>query len=264
MKREINIFFTGLSFFTRLPFPSWCKFQKEYQFEAVKYFPLAGVIIGIVAALVFYVCHLVLPISLAVILSMIATTLFTGALHEDGLMDVCDGFGGGWNKKRILAIMKDSLIGAFGVVGIVLIFFIRYNAQVEILATQLPFVLIAAHALSRMVAGTLVNTHQYARTENSKAKDYSHKLSRKNIVIMIVTGILPLILLGNIWFFTILIPVYLSKYLLGKYFNKWIGGFTGDCIGATQQICEVVFYLSYLIIFELIIKNDNIAIWKFI
>ncbi len=248
MKREINILFTALSFFTRIPFPKWCTFEKAYQFQAVKYFPFAGIIIGGLAGLVFYCCQLILPMALSVILSMAATTLFTGALHEDGFMDVCDGFGGGWSKERILAIMKDSLIGAFGVVGIVLLFLIKYNCQVEIIASQLPFVLIAAHALSRMVAGTFVNTHQYARIENSKAKDYAHKLSTFNFIFMIFTGILPLALLGNVWFFAILIPVYLCKYLLGRYFNKWIGGFTGDCIGATQQITEVVFYLSYVII----------------
>ncbi len=248
MKREIYILFTALNFFTRIPFPRWCKFEKEYQFEAVKYFPLAGIIVGALAGFVFYCCNFILPTSLSVVLSMIATTLFTGALHEDGFMDVCDGFGGGWSKERILAIMKDSLIGAFGVVGIVLLIFTKYNCQIEIKVSELPFVLIAAHSLSRMVAGTLVNTHQYARTENSKVKDYTHKLSTKNLIIMVVTGIVPLVLLENLWFFSILIPVYLSTFLLGRYFNKWIGGFTGDCIGATQQITETVFYISYIII----------------
>lgn len=246
MKRELNIFFTGLSFFTRIPFPRWADFKKEYQHEAIKYFPIAGLIIGGMAALVFYVSNILLPFNLAVILSMVATALLTGALHEDGFMDVCDGFGGGWTKERILEIMKDSLIGAFGVTGIIFLILTKFYCQFSISANQLPWILIAAHSTTRMAAATLVNTHQYARVENSKAKDYSQKLSIGNFIFMVLTGILPLALLGNVKFFLIIIPVYLCKFLLGRYFNKWINGYTGDCIGATQQVCEIVFYLSYL------------------
>ncbi|NOU58245.1 adenosylcobinamide-GDP ribazoletransferase [Marinifilum caeruleilacunae] len=246
MKRELNIFFTGLSFFTRLPFPKWASFKEEYQHEAIKYFPIAGLIIGGIAAFVFYLFNLLLPFNLAVIVSMAATALLTGALHEDGFMDVCDGFGGGWTKERILEIMKDSLIGAFGVTGIIFLIITKFYCQFSISANQLPLILIAAHSSTRMVAASLVNTHKYARVGNSKAKDYSQKLSPGNFIFMLITGILPLALLGNLKFFLILIPVYLCKVLLGRYYNKWIDGYTGDCIGATQQVCEVVFYLSYL------------------
>ncbi|RUT80179.1 adenosylcobinamide-GDP ribazoletransferase [Ancylomarina longa] len=248
MKREINIFFTGLSFFTRIPFPKWLKFKKEYQYEAIKYFPLSGFIIGTFAGLIFYLANIFLPFQLSVILSMGLTVLFTGGLHEDGFMDVCDGFGGGWTRERILEIMKDSLIGAFGVTGIVFLILTKYFCQYSISASQLPLILIAAHTSTRMVAATLVNTHQYARVENSKAKNYTQKLSVGNFLFTIITGIFPILFLGHIKFLLILIPVYLSKILLGRYFNKWIGGFTGDCIGATQQVCEIVFYLSYIVI----------------
>lgn len=253
MRKEIDIFFTGLSFFTRVPFPKWTRFKKEYQHEAIKYFPISGAIIGGLAGLVFYLANMFFPFNLAVMLSMGFTVLFTGALHEDGFMDFCDGFGGGWTRDRILEIMKDSLIGAFGVTGIVFLVMTKFFCQYSISATHLPLILIAAHSVSRMFAATLVNTHQYARTENSKAKDYSQKLSTKNLIFTIITGVLPLALLGNVKFFLILIPVYLSKILLGRYFNKWIGGFTGDCIGATQQVCEIVFYLSYMVIINQIL-----------
>lgn len=246
--RELNIFFTGLSFFTRIPFPKKAEFKKEYQHEAIKYFPISGIIIGAFAALVFYLANWVLPFNIAVVLSLGATVLFTGGLHEDGFMDVCDGFGGGWTRERILEIMKDSLIGAFGVTGIVFLVLTKFSCQYSVSAAQLPWVLIAAHSTSRMFAASLVNSHKYARVDNSKAKDYSHKLSAGNFIFTILSGILPIVLLGHIKYFLILIPVYLCKILLGRYFKKWIGGFTGDCIGATQQVCEVMFYLSYLII----------------
>jgi adenosylcobinamide-GDP ribazoletransferase len=248
LKKEINILFTALSFFTRIPFPKWAKFKAEYQHSAIKYFPVSGWIVGAVAAGIFYLSHLFLPLHLSLILSLGGTALFTGALHEDGFMDVCDGFGGGWTKERILEIMKDSLIGAFGVTGIIFLVLTKFCCQFSIPVEQIPLVLIAAHSLSRMAVATFVNTHQYARVENSKAKDYTHKISTGSFIFVILTGILPLFLFQNWLVFLLIIPVYLTKTLMGRYFNKWIGGFTGDCIGATQQVCEIVFYISFLLL----------------
>jgi len=248
MFRELNIFFTALSFFTRIPFPKWAKFEKAYQHEAVKYFSIAGIIIGGLSGLVFALCYWVLPFHLSLILCMVFTTLFTGALHEDGFMDVCDGFGGGWTKDRILEIMKDSLVGAFGISGILFLVLTRFFGMASLSPGDLPVVLIITHSLSRTLAGSLVNSHAYARTDNSKAKDYAHKLSAGNQVFLWITGILPLLLLQDIKFFLILIPAFLTKFFLGRYFQKWIGGYTGDCIGATQQVVEVVIYISFYII----------------
>ncbi|RZT95873.1 cobalamin-5'-phosphate synthase [Ancylomarina subtilis] len=248
MFRELNIFFTALSFFTRIPFPRWAKFEKVYQHEAVKYFSLSGIIIGGLSALVFVLSHWLLPFHISLILSMIFTTLFTGALHEDGFMDVCDGFGGGWTKERILEIMKDSLVGAFGISGILFVVLARFFGMEALSASSLPVVLIVAHSFSRTLAGSLVNSHEYARVDNSKAKDYAHKLSRGNQAFLWLTGLLPILLLQDIKYFLIIIPAFLTKYLLGRFYQKWIGGYTGDCIGATQQVVEIVIYLSIYII----------------
>ncbi len=248
MMRELKLFFTGLSFFTRIPFPKCLQFEKELQYQAIKYFPLAGSIVGGVAALAFCLFKILLPFDLSVILSMGISVLFTGALHEDGFMDVCDGFGGGWTKTKILEIMKDSSSGAFGLTGIVFLILIKFLCQTSISPNQLPWVLIAAHSSSRMLASCLPNLHQYARSENSKSKDYLHKLKRGNFALMLTTGLLPFALLEEMKFLLILLPSTLCMLLLGRYYQKWIGGFTGDCIGATQQICELVFYFSYLII----------------
>ncbi|MRT92741.1 adenosylcobinamide-GDP ribazoletransferase [Ancylomarina sp. 16SWW S1-10-2] len=248
MFRELNIFFTALSFFTRIPFPKWAKFQKEYQYEAVKYFSIAGLIIGGLSGLLFALCNWLLPFNISLILCMVFTTFLTGALHEDGFMDVCDGFGGGWTKERILEIMKDSLVGAYGISGIIFIIMTRFFGMQAISASLLPIVLIIAHSFSRTLAGSLVNSHVYARVENSKAKDYTHKLSTGNHLFLWLTGLLPIFLLQDIKYFLIIIPAFLAKYLLGRFFQKKIGGFTGDCIGATQQIVEIVIYLSFYII----------------
>lgn len=253
IKKELNILFTAMSFFTRLPFPSWASFKSEYQHQAIKHFPLSGIIIGGASALVFMAFYQFVPVNLSIIICMGFTVLFTGGLHEDGFIDVCDGFGGGWTKERILEIMKDSLIGAYGVTGLVFMVLSRFFCLQAIDPHHIPIVLIASHALSRWAATTLVNTHTYARQSNSKAKDYTHKLSLTNMLFATAVGWLPLVFLPSWIFLIILVPVIIGKMLLARYFNKWIGGYTGDCIGATQQVTELIFYISYIIILNIYI-----------
>ncbi|HXB12726.1 MAG TPA: adenosylcobinamide-GDP ribazoletransferase, partial [Bacteroidia bacterium] len=120
MKKEIRIFFTALMFFTRIPCPKWVDHSEEYLNRSSKYFPLMGWIVGGLSSIVFYSCSFFLPISVSVLLSMVTSIYVTGAFHEDGLADVCDGFGGGWIKDKIMDIMKDSRVGAFGVIGVVM------------------------------------------------------------------------------------------------------------------------------------------------
>lgn len=253
MKKELQIFLTAIMFYTRIPVPRWVNHDAEYLNKATKYFPLIGWVVGGIAALVFMGANYLFNTPIAIILSMAASVLLTGAFHEDGFADVCDGFGGGWTKEKILLIMKDSRVGAYGVIGLIFILSLKFYLLSSFITTQLPFILIAAHALSRWAAATFILTHQYVReNEDSKAKPVAKQFLVSHFLIASLFGILPLILLKNGYAFLIIIPVYLMKIYLGWYFKRWIGGYTGDCLGATQQLCEVVFYLSAL------------AVWKFI
>ncbi len=260
MKKEIRIFFTALMFFTRIPCPKWVDHSEEYLNRSSKYFPLMGWIVGGLSSIVFYSCSFFLPISVSVLLSMVASIYVTGAFHEDGLADVCDGFGGGWTKDKIMDIMKDSRVGAFGVIGVVMALLIKYASLSSLPiypVLLIPCVIISAHSISRFFAVTFLMTHEYARdSQNSKSKPLATKLSAGDFFIALVFGLLPLTLFGLHYkqyeLFLLLIPQLITKFLLGRFFKKWIGGYTGDCLGATQQICEVVFYISFL------------ALWKFI
>jgi adenosylcobinamide-GDP ribazoletransferase len=249
LKNEIHIFFTALMFFTRIPCPKWVNYSETYLEKASRYFPLMGWIIGGIAALVFCAARFVLPVPLAVILSMGASILATGAFHEDGFADVCDGFGGGWTQAKILEIMKDSRIGSYGAIGIVLMLLTKFLTLSTVNLNILPLVMIAGHSLSRLSATTFMFTHQYARAnEDSKAKPVAKHISLKDLLLASFFGLAPLLLLKNPLFFLLIIPVYISKWLLGRYFKKWIGGYTGDCLGATQQVGELIFYLSVIVI----------------
>ena len=253
MKKELQILLTAIMFYTRIPVPRWVNHDADYLNKATKYFPFIGWIAGVVSAAVFMAANYLLNPPVAILLSMVASVLLTGAFHEDGFADMCDGFGGGWTKEKILLIMKDSRVGAYGVIGLIFMLATKFYLLYSFTASQLPVVLIAAHALSRWAAATFILTHQYVReNEDSKAKPVAKQFSVAHFLIASLFGILPLLLFNNVYIFLLIIPVYTMKIYLGWYFKKWIGGYTGDCLGATQQLCEIIFYLSLL------------ALWKFI
>ena len=253
MKKEVQIFLTAVMFYTRIPVPSWVNHDADYLNKATKYFPLIGWIVGIIAVLVFVGANYLFNPSIAIIISMAASVLLTGAFHEDGFADVCDGFGGGWTKEKILMIMKDSRVGAYGVIGTIFILSLKFYVLASFTPIQIPIVLIAAHALSRWAASTFILTHEYVReNEDSKAKPVAKKFLFAHFLIASLFGILPIILFKNAMAFLLIIPVYLMKVYLANYFKKWIGGYTGDCLGATQQLCEIVLYLSAFVLWKFI------------
>lgn len=252
MKRELQVFLTAVMFFTKIPCPKWVDHSPEFLNESARYFSLVGIIVGSVGALIFWGADFLFPQSIAVLLSMLATIWLTGAFHEDGLADMFDGFGGGWTKEQILSIMKDSRIGTFGVAGLVGILAVKFVSLNELPAGAVPALLIAGHAASRFLATTLILTHHYVRGEPSKAKPVAKKMTRASVAVSAVFGLLPLLLVPHSWVWLALIPMVLVLLYLGRFFNKWIGGHTGDCSGATQQLTEVTFYLSAVVIWSFI------------
>jgi adenosylcobinamide-GDP ribazoletransferase len=247
MKQEFQIFFTALMFFTRIPCPTWLNYSEAYLNQSIKYFPLIGWIVGGSAALVFWFSTFIFPISIAIVLSMVTSILITGAFHEDGFADVCDGFGGGWAKAQVLEIMKDSRVGTYAVIGISLILLLKFSALQAIPIDMIPFILVAGHSISRFASSIIIFKYHYAReNENSKAKPVAKKLSIKHFIIAGFFGIAPLLLLPSYNCLFAIMAIFLMTIYLGYFFTQRIGGYTGDCLGATQQLTEIVFYLAYV------------------
>ncbi len=251
MRRELVYFFAALRFFTRLPVPAWVGHDQAQLNHAARYFPLVGILVGALAAGVTEAAALVLPISLAVLLGMAASVWVTGAFHEDGFADVCDGFGGGWEKAQVLAIMKDSRVGSYAVIGVLLLLLAKWNALVEIDAPFEPpllaLALVAAHAISRLASTTLIFVLDYVRDDaSSRAKPLAVRLAPHELAIAAVCGLAPCLLLPAGEVLVALLAVILVTLLLARYFVKRIGGYTGDCLGATQQLTELAFYLGLL------------------
>jgi adenosylcobinamide-GDP ribazoletransferase len=119
LRAHLRLLLLAVQFYTRLPVPAWVGYSDELLNKATVYFPLVGWLVGSVAAGAFMGANFLFRnTELALLLSMVASILLTGAFHEDGFADVCDGFGGGWTPDKILAIMKDSRLGTYGVTGL--------------------------------------------------------------------------------------------------------------------------------------------------
>jgi len=244
-RSELEYFFGAIRFFTRLPVPGWVGHSSEALERSMRYFPLVGLIVGGIAGIVFVLSSFFWPKTLAVLASMAATLYATGAFHEDGWGDMVDGFGGGWDKTRILAIMKDSRIGSYGAVALIMLLLFKFFALVEIDLLLVPITLIAGHGFSRLCATLVLSRLDYVRDEG-KAKPLATRIGRGELAFAALTGLLPLLLLPPRQSIPAVILALLATFWLARMFRKQIGGYTGDCLGATQQLSEAAFYCGLL------------------
>ncbi len=252
----LRLFLTAIQFFTRLPVPGWVGHSAGQLEQAARYLPLVGSVVGALAAAVLWMMAQVLPLPLAVVLSIIAGILITGAFHEDGLADFADGFGGGHTPEKVLAIMKDSRTGAYGVIALVLVLLVKFEALLALCEMHaLPAVaaaLIAAHAVSRLLAVSLMRTQRYVRTDDSaRAKPAAQSMDTSGFIIALLGAAitLPLLPLSGIPPANVaaaLLAALLMRAWLAWRIQRRLGGYTGDCLGAVQQLSEVAFYLGLL------------------
>lgn len=256
LKKEYRYLLTAIMFYTRIPCPQWIDHNPDDLNKATRYFPFIGWIVGSISFLAFWVFDLLFNSDIAILLSMITGIFITGAFHEDGFADVCDGFGGGWTKEKILAIMKDSRSGAYGVVGICCILLLKFLCLQAIHTANenlFPFVLIAAHAASRLCAVLLMTISTYVReNEDAKAKPLAKSISASELLPAMCFGLIPLLLFQDIITVVVMLLPLVGTLYLRWYYHKWIGGYTGDCLGALQQVTEILFYLSIIILWQFI------------
>lgn len=241
----------ALVFFTRLPFWRLKAFNvpAEYFKQVINYWAVVGwLTAGVMAGTLWCAAH-ILPYSIAVVLAILSRLLITGALHEDGLADFFDGFGGGTTRGRILEIMKDSHIGTYGVISLIFYFSLFYLFLSDMELHMACMVILAADPLCKFIASLITLVLPYARSaETSKSKTVYSKMSLKTALVSILFGVLPFVFLlkSYIWL-AILFPIFVFiglTYLM----KKKIQGYTGDCCGATFLMCELSFYLGVIII----------------
>jgi adenosylcobinamide-GDP ribazoletransferase len=198
-------------------------------------------------AATLYFGSMVLPHAVAVIAAIAVRLMITGALHEDGLADFLDGFGGGGDRDRILAIMKDSHIGTYGVLGLIIYMLLLGTTLYSLPVAVAALVILAADPFSKMVTSQLVSMLPYARREEeAKNKTVYRKPTLAAGLLMSLQGLLPMILMiwltGISWYLIVCLPVVVMYFLYLLILRK-IHGYTGDCCGAVCLLVELTVYL---------------------
>ena len=258
MRRQLALFFVATQFLTRLPTAALPEWQPQWLSQSARYFPLVGVLIGLINVGAWWLLSHWLPPSVTIGLMIALSLLATGAFHEDGFADVCDGFGGGMTTDRVLAIMKDSRVGAFGAIGIFMMLGLKWTTLVALPSAAFAITVIAAHMFSRWCAIGLIWRLPYARDGGgSKSKPFADSLSAPMWILSGVIGLAALVPLAytssRLWGGVDVRALGLgaaaaaiTAAAAGGYFKRRIGGYTGDCLGAVQQLSELVFLLGGL------------------
>jgi adenosylcobinamide-GDP ribazoletransferase len=250
---ELDYFYAALMFYTRIPVPKSALHSQSVLDSSRKYFPLIGIIIGFIAAAIFLIVNQVFAAALSIAISMAFSLLATGAFHEDGFADSCDGLGGGWSKEQVLTIMKDSRLGTYGAAGLIFILGIKFLALLDIAESDdtLLFLAacVAAHTLSRMLSSSMIDWFDYVQDiDSSKIKPMTEQTLAANgkLLSVVITSVPIILLAGMAPVATLIACLASSAIALGfmAYARYRIGGYTGDVLGAIQQLSEVTFYLS--------------------
>ncbi|GAC1316232.1 MAG: adenosylcobinamide-GDP ribazoletransferase [Collimonas sp.] len=248
---QLRLFFIALQFFTRVPIPRWVGFEFDWLHHASRYFPLVGIVVATAVSAVYAFAAWLWPPAVAVLLSTAFGIYMTGAFHEDGFADMCDGFGGGSTAERVLEIMKDSRIGAYGAIGIGLLLALKCTVLIHLSMQAVVASLLIAHPLSRLAASALIWRLDYVRAEG-KAKALAQRMSTGEFLTAAVTACVPMLAIGLAGWLSwsgILAGAALGGIAciwLSRMFLRRISGYTGDCLGAVQQVSELMFYLGLL------------------
>lgn len=251
---QLNLFLLALSFFSRLPMPQTLQYSPSKMRRASRYFPLVGWLLALLLTTLYYLAEPLIGTQPSVCLILIASLLLTGALHEDGLADTCDGFWGGYNKDKKLAIMKDSRIGTYGTCALILALLSKFVLLSALADNDLIWLgLFIAYPLSRTMAITLVQDMRYVSNRmpvnGSKSEPLAKPFSISNLIFVVLSGAAACVLLPFLTACLLLLGCLTSRYALRFWMNKHIGGYTGDCLGTAQQLQELFIYsiiLSHL------------------
>lgn len=235
-------------FFTRLPFWRLHEPPKECYKTVVEHWPLTGWLTGGAMAATLYFGSMLMPYPIVVIAAIVVRLLITGALHEDGLADFFDGFGGGGkDRQRILDIMKDSHIGTYGVLGLIMYVLLLGAALLSMSPKMAALTILAADPYSKMVASQLIIMMPYARTEETaKNKTVYRRIDWKAGVSLALQGLLPMVVFlwytGLSWEWIIFLPCLVMYFLYLMIWHR-LRGYTGDCCGAVCLLLELTVYL---------------------
>ncbi len=264
---ELRACAAAFTFLTRLPVARLIPHDMADLVNSASYFPLVGLCVGAIGAASLGFATVLWTPAIAIVISVIVTVLLTGAFHEDALADSLDGFGGGWTKEQVLSIMKDSRVGSYALIGIVLTILLKVSALLAIdqqdsstpnarslqaLATNVAPVgraLVGAHVLARLSSLWLRRSHEYVRADDpaaraSAGRPFVNAVTNGRLVFATVVSLLIVSAVLRQQAIAVVLVAGVSTYMAGRYFTRRIGGITGDALGAANQLVEVAVYLA--------------------
>jgi adenosylcobinamide-GDP ribazoletransferase len=232
----------AFQFLTRLPL-AWVKYRSDALIRSAAYFPIVGAVVGACAWLVHILLRNHLPSPIVAITVLLSTILITGALHEDGLADVADGFGGGWNREQVLTILKDSRIGSYGALALIFSIGTRFFLLSQIPDYRFGAIVICAHTLCRWTALPLGYGLAPARLDDSQGARIAGRLPLQSVSLGTIFMLVITVYFYRLQFWRPLLAAILVTTISAFYFKYRINGVTGDCFGATNQLTEIAVYL---------------------
>ncbi len=249
VKSEWGLFLLALQFMTRLPVNPGAAYSEAGFRASVRHYPLVGLLVGGLNAVFFLAAAAFFPTVVAVLICIALSLLLTGAFHEDGLADMFDGIGGGNSKERALQIMKDSRIGVYGMAALTMVLAIKATALVSMPDQLIVLALVVAHGASRGSSVVAIATSRYVREEGT-AKPVAEGISHPALIYSSLTALAPFLLIwalaSGAMMLCALAALALAHLGTRYFYQRKIGGYTGDCLGALQQFSELGVYLGIL------------------
>jgi adenosylcobinamide-GDP ribazoletransferase len=242
LAKSINRYFVAQMFLTRLPAPKSLRWSETELAASTVYFPVVGIVVGAIAAMAWYAGMMLWSENIAALLAVGISILTTGAFHEDGLADSADGLGGAFEVNRKLQIMRDSRIGTYGSVLLIIVIMAKVFAISAIAPTNVAGALIAAHVIARWTSLPLIYNNVYVREEGT-GKPFAATVTNKQLytatavtalITIAATGMHALIIIP-------LVPAFV--WLAQRYLRNKLGGVTGDVLGAVNSLSELLVYL---------------------
>ncbi len=254
LKHEWTLLLVAIQFLTRLPVPPFRHYEPDWLHQSSRHFPAVGLLVGLLCAGVLWLTSSLLTPLVGAVISTAFGIKLTGAFHEDGLADTCDGLGGGLTRERTLTIMKDSRLGTYGVLGLVSALLIKISLLASMPVSVAMVALIIGHSASRLLCISLIALLPYGgEVEHAKAKPMAQQLTWRQAIfasVWLLSGIiLAVVLFPNAimqigmgqWLLALFLALLATDYMR-RLLRRRLQGYTGDGLGATQQLSEVAIY----------------------
>ena len=256
IKHEWILLLVAVQFLTRLPVPLFKHYDQQWLHQSSRHFPAVGLLVGLLCAGVFWLGSVLFTPLVAAVLSTAFGIRLTGAFHEDGLADSCDGLGGGLTRERTLSIMKDSRLGTYGVLGLVSALLLKISLLASMPLSIAVVALIIGHTFSRLLCISLLALLPYGgEIEHAKAKPMAQQLTPLQGLLssgwLLLAGLLVVLVFPNTvqqigigrWLLAIILALIATDYMR-RLLRRRLGGYTGDGLGATQQLGEITVYIG--------------------